>query len=210
MDEPMQLVTGLCVGVGLAAACGFRVFIPLLVMAIGARYGGLATDPGFEWVTSDAALIALGVATAVEIGGFYVPWIDNLLDTIATPAAMIAGTVATATVLPDMGPMLKWGISIITGGGTAGVVQGATVATRAMSTASTGGVGNPVVATAENGSSAALSILALLIPIVVAMVVIALIVWAIRKLIRWRRVRRREHVVPTPTQPSDTSTSQTG
>jgi hypothetical protein len=199
MDHPAQLLTGFCVGIGLAAACGFRVFVPLLVMAVGARWGGVITDPGYEWVTSDLAIIGLSVATAVEIGAYYVPWIDNLLDTIATPAAMLAGSLATAAVLPEMGPALKWGTSIIAGGGTAGVVQGATVVTRAMSTATTGGAANPVVSTGENGGALVVSILAIVIPIVVAVLVLVILVWAIRKIIRWRRHRRAAMPTDEPT-----------
>lgn len=199
MEHPEQLVAGLCMGVGLAAACGFRVFVPLLVMAVGARWGGLITDPGYEWVTSDAAIIGLSVATAVEIGAYYVPWIDNLLDTIATPAAVAAGSAAMATVLPEMGPMFKWGTALVAGGGTAGLVQGATVVTRAMSTATTGGLANPVVSTGENGGALVVSILAILIPIVVAILVLVILIWAIRKILRWRRNRRAAAATDAPT-----------
>ncbi|QNN23935.1 DUF4126 domain-containing protein [Planctomycetales bacterium ZRK34] len=199
MDQPAQLVTGLCIGVGLAAACGFRVFVPLLVMAVGARWGGVITDPGYEWVTSDIAIIGLSVATAVEIAAYYIPWVDNLLDTIATPMAVAAGSAAMATVLPDMGPMFKWGTALIAGGGTAGVVQGATVATRALSTATTGGVANPVVSTGENGSAVVMSILAIVIPIVVAILVLVVLIWAIRRIIRWRRNRRAAMAPDEPT-----------
>ena len=104
-----------------------------------------------------------------------------------------------ATVLPDMGPMFKWGTALIAGGGTAGVVQGATVATRALSTATTGGVANPVVSTGENGSAVVMSVLAIVIPIVVAILVLVVLIWAIRRIIRWRRNRRETMAPDEPT-----------
>src|SRR5881394_829642 len=107
------------VGIGLSAACGFRVFVPLLVVSIASYSGHLHLAPGFEWMGSTAALIAFATATALEIAGYYVPWVDNLLDTIASPAAVIAGTIATASVVADMSPFLKWTLAAIAGGGIA-------------------------------------------------------------------------------------------
>ena len=92
MDEPIQLVTAICVGVSLAAASGFRVFVPAFVMALAARSGALPVELGenWKWVASDWAVVALGIATAVEVAAYYVPWLDNMLDSIATPAAVIS------------------------------------------------------------------------------------------------------------------------
>ena len=90
----------------MSAACGFRVFVPLVVMSIAALTGHLTLAHGFEWVGSYPALVAFAVATCVEIAGYYVPWIDNLLDTIATPAAIIAGTLMTASLVTDLSPFL--------------------------------------------------------------------------------------------------------
>ncbi|MBI1367778.1 MAG: DUF4126 family protein [Planctomycetes bacterium] len=193
MELP-HILMGLCIGIGLSAACGFRVFIPLLSMAIGARWGHLTPSPGFEWVTSDGAILALGVATTAEVAAFYIPWFDHLMDTIATPAALVAGTLATAAVLPDMGPMVKWGLATVAGGGTAGAVQVATVTTRALSTATTGGLGNPIVATGENGGAVVMSIMAIVIPIIAAILVCVVLFFAIRAIVRWWRRRSAARV----------------
>src|SRR5258705_403728 len=143
----METLFGVCMGIGLAAACGFRVFVPLLVMSIASLSGHLTLAPSFQWIGSYPALIAFSVATALEIAAYYVPWLDHLLDTIATPAAIVAGTVVTASMISGMSPFLQWTLAAIAGGGAAGLVQGATVLTRAASTATTGGLGNPLVAT---------------------------------------------------------------
>src|SRR6266704_4188577 len=166
----METLLSICVGIGLSAACGFRVFVPLVVMSVAALTGHLTLAHGFEWVGSYPALIAFAVATCVEIAGYYVPWVDNFLDTIATPAAIIAGTLMTASLVTDLSPFLKWTLAIIAGGGAAGMVQATTVLTRGASTAGTAGLGNPLVATAELAGSLLTSIFALLAPVFVLLV----------------------------------------
>ena len=149
----METFLSLLIGIGLSAACGFRVFVPLLVVSIASHTGHLHLSSGFEWMGSDAALIAFAVATVLEVAAYYIPWLDNLLDTIASPAAVIAGTLVTASLVADMSPFLKWTLAVIAGGGIAGLVQGTTVVTRGASTASTCGLANPILATAELGGS---------------------------------------------------------
>ena len=182
----METLLSICVGIGLSAACGFRVFVPLLVMSIASLSGHLTLAHGFEWIGTYPALIAFSVATCLEIAGYYIPWVDHLLDTIATPAAIVAGTIVTASAVGDMSPFLKWSLAVIGGGSAAGLVQGATVVTRAASTASTGGLANPVVATLELVGSVATSILAIVAPVIaVALVLLAIFVLgrkALRKL----------------------------
>jgi hypothetical protein len=139
----------LCLGLGLAAAAGLRVFLPLLVLGVAGRAELVPLAGGWEWVASPAALIGFGTATALEISGYYVPWVDQLLDVVATPAAVMAGMLATATVLVDLPPLLKYTLVVVGGGGVAGLTQGASVLARLTSTSLTGGLGNPLVATAE-------------------------------------------------------------
>ena len=170
----METALSVLVGLGLSAACGFRVFVPLLVASIAARSGHLTLATGFDWMGSDAALIAFGVATALEIGGYYIPWVDHLLDTVATPAAVVAGTLVTASLVTDMSPFLRWSLAVIAGGGIAGAVQVTTVVTRAASTASTGGLANPLVATAELGGSVVTSLMALIVPVATVVLVVGL------------------------------------
>ena len=183
----METALSILIGVGLSAACGFRVFVPLLVMSLANLSGHLTLAPGFAWIGSYPALIAFSVATGLEITGYYIPWVDHLLDTIATPAAVIAGTIVTASVVTDMSPFLKWTLAVIAGGGAAGLVQGTTVVARGASTATTGGLGNPVVATVESAAAITTSVLVLVAPVAALIILAAVMVVFGRKLLRkWR------------------------
>jgi hypothetical protein len=182
----METVFSVCVGVGLSAACGFRVFVPLLVLSIASHTGHVPLSHGFEWLSSNPALIAFSVATALEVLGYYIPWIDHLLDTIASPAAVLAGTLITASTVGDIGPFWKWSLAIIAGGGAAGLVQGTTVATRAGSLASTGGLANPIVSTLELAGAIVTSILAIVVPVLALILLSIFFVLLGRKLLRKR------------------------
>ncbi len=187
----METILGLCIGIGLSAACGFRVFVPLLVMSVASLMGWFEPMQGFEWLAMPAVCAALGFATLCEIGAYYVPWVDNLLDTVATPAAMLAGTLTTMAVSSgEMSQFATWAAAIIVGGGTAGVVQMGTVAARGVSTATTGGFGNPVIATGEWVGAILLSILAMALPVLVAICVVVFVVLAIR----WIRAKKLENI----------------
>jgi hypothetical protein len=172
---------GLAVGIGLSAACGFRVFVPLLTMNVAALTGYLQLAPGFEWIGSYPATIAFGSATIVEVLAYYIPWLDHLLDLIASPAAIIAGTMATASMVMELSPFLKWTLAIIAGGGAAALFQGATVALRTKSSALTGGIGNPLVSTAEVVGSVVTSLLAIIVPIFCLLLLALLCFWIVRK-----------------------------
>ena len=177
----METAIMIIVGIGLSAACGFRVFLPLLVMNLASQTGYLPLASGFEWIGGTTATIIFATATVVEILAYYIPWLDNILDTITTPAAMIAGVVATASVLTDVSPLLKWTLAIIAGGGAATVVQGATSTLRLKSSALTGGAGNPVVATGEWIGAILTALLAILVPVICLILLVLLVVYVIRK-----------------------------
>ena len=145
-----------------------------------ARSGQLPLASGFGWLQSLPALIALGTATVLEVGAYYIPWLDHALDAVATPMAMIAGVLASAAVVTDLPPLLKWTIAIIGGGGAAGLIQGASVLLRLKSAALTGGAGNPVVSTTELFGAVGTALLAVLLPIVCLVAVIVLLVFAFR------------------------------
>jgi hypothetical protein len=174
-------------GISLAAATGFRVFIPLLVMGLAAREGVLPISSSFTWVGTTPALVMLSVAAAVEVAAYYIPGLDNLMDTLATPAAVVAGILASAAVMADVPPMLKWTLAIIAGGGAAGLTQGTTALLRGHSTVLTAGFGNPIIATGELVSALAVSILSILAPWIALLVVIILAVatWRIARRFRW-------------------------
>jgi hypothetical protein len=182
----------LIVGIGLAAACGFRVFVPLLVMSVAARSGHLDLTPGFAWIGSSAALVAFAAATAAELLGYFIPYVDHLLDLLGAPAAAAAGVLVSVSSFVGMSPFLRWTLAIIAGGGLAALVHGATGVARAASTATTGGLANPVVAAAEAGGATLLSILAIAAPIAAfaLLVLLALVIWRLVP----RRSRSRAHV----------------
>jgi hypothetical protein len=194
----METITSICLGIGLSAACGFRVFVPLLFMSIASMGGHLTLAPGFDWIATYPALITFAVATCLEIGGYYIPWLDHLLDTAATPAAIIAGTVITASMVTHTSPMLKWCLAIIAGGGAAGLVQGSTVAVRGVSTLATGGLGNPIFATIELGGAVLTSTLALLTPILAVVLLGGFLFFAGKWVFKKRRSKKANAVEPVP------------
>src|SRR5262245_48708566 len=156
-----DLAISIALGVVLAAATGFRVFLPMLIMSGAAYTGHLSLDNSFAWLATPFALTMLGVAALVEVLAYYIPGVDNLLDALATPAAFVAGTIVSAAVMTDLPPMAKWTAAIIAGGGVAGLTQGVTATLRANSTVFTGGIGNLVLATLELGGALLVSLLAL-------------------------------------------------
>src|SRR4051812_8427938 len=171
----MDTFLSICIGVGLATACGLRVFIPLLVVSVASHFGGLPLSPGFLWMSSTSALIAFSVASALEVAGYYIPWVDNALDTIASPSAMIAGTIVTVALMANVDPFYKWALGIIAGGGMAGLMQGTTVVARGASSAGTGVLANPLLSTVELIGSILLSILAVVVPILVILLVVVVL-----------------------------------
>jgi len=195
----MDLLLAIAAGIALAAACGFRVFLPLMATSIAARGGYIDPSNGFEWLNSNVALALFGAASVAEVAGYYIPWLDHALDTIASPAAVIAGTVVAAAAFGDVHPALKWSSALIAGGGAAAAVQGGTVATRALSGGTTGGLGNPVVATFELIASVVMSILAIVLPILALIVTLVLLVVVYRVARRFFRMRRQQATTTSTT-----------
>jgi len=179
----IEIILTILMGIGLSAASGFRIFIPFLVISIASLTGNLTLAEPFSWIGTFPALIMFGAATVFEIAGYYIPWVDNILDTIASPIAVIAGVVLMASVITGMSPLIKWTLAIIAGGGVAGTIQALTGITRVTSSITTGGLGNPAVSTVESGSSITLSAIAIFIPLIAGLIVIALLVWATKILI---------------------------
>ena len=189
----MDTVLAALIGIALSATCGFRIFVPLLAVCLATRAEGEDAQPlveladNFNWLASDSALIVFLVAAIFEIVGYYLPVIDNLLDTVATPASVLAGTLITAAFLTGMEPWMQWVLGLIAGGGMAGAVQSTTVVARAASTVTTGGLGNPIVASVETGYSFLGSFLAVLAA-PVALVILLFLVFL--GLFMWNRRRR--------------------
>ena len=192
----MENILSVCLGIGLSAACGFRVFIPVLVMSIASLSGYLTLSHGFQWIGTYPALVVFATAAILEIAAYYIPFIDNLMDSIAGPAAVVAGIVVAASSMIHMDPLLKWTLAIIAGGGTAAIFHGSTTLLRGASTGLTGGIGNHAVATAELGMASGLSILAVALPLLSAMVILTLLFFIMRKGFQKIKPKRTEGTSP--------------
>ncbi len=178
-----DILLSVALGLGLAAACGLRVFLPLFVASLFAHFdvGGIGLREGFGWLSEWPAMIALGVATIAELLAYYIPFVDHALDVVAVPLSIAAGTLVAMSTFVDLPPMLSWGLAVIGGGGLAGLISAGTAATRVASTTTTTGLGNPVVATFETGGAVLLSVLAWFLPIA-ALAVVLFVAW---RAMRW-------------------------
>jgi hypothetical protein len=184
--QEVTIIMATLMGISLAAASGFRVFLPPFLLSLAARFNVVwfldidLIGTQFEFFTSTLSIVVLGIATVAEFAAFYAPWIDNALDTIATPASIMAGVAMTAIVLEGNDPIIQWAIAIVAGGGVAATIQSATVATRGLSSTFTFGLGNSAVATGENVASVALTLIAILIPFLSAFFVLLIVALLLR------------------------------
>ena len=172
-----ETIISIFLGVGLAASVGFRVFLPHFALSLASYFGVWELNDNWQWIGSVAALITLGVATLAEIFGYFIPWVDNLLDSIAIPLAAIAGTAVMVSTVANLDPVVTWSLAIIAGGGTATAIKGAGASTRLTSTATTGGLANPLVSTVETGAAVVVSAASIFAPILAAILVIAILVF---------------------------------
>ncbi|MCT8340180.1 DUF4126 domain-containing protein [Flavobacteriaceae bacterium TK19130] len=187
--EVTTTLVSICLGVGLATAAGFRIFLPLLATSLAAYFDFIALNDSWAWLGSLTAVFTFGVAALVETAAFYIPWVDNLLDTIALPIATLAGTIIMVATISDVDPALTWILAIIAGGGTAAIVKGNAAVVRAGSTATTGGVGNPIVTTVETGTATILSAASVFVPILAAAMALILLLIIIRFYKKLRKKR---------------------
>jgi len=181
MDFSPESLLGIALGIGLAAATGFRIFVPLLIAGLAARFGYLPLGDGFQWLASSTALFTLGTAAVFEMLAYFIPGVDHVLDIIASPATLAAGVVASAAVMVDVPPAVMWPVAVIAGGGAAGLTKGSTALLRAKSGALTGGLANPVVSTVETIGAIGVTLFAILLPVLTLVALVALLYWAARK-----------------------------
>jgi len=174
--DTAHIIESLFVAIGLAAATGFRVFVPALIASVAARTGLLELNEGFLWLGSTPALVVLSAASLLELAAYAIPWLDHALDVIATPAAIVAGFLLSAAVIADLDPLLRWSLAVVVGGGSAAAVQIPTAIARGVSTWTTGGVANPGVAAAEAAGSTALSVASVFAPYVAVLALVLLAV----------------------------------
>lgn len=188
-----SVLTNMAMGIALSACAGFRVFIPMLAGALAGHFGIIHLPTDMQWLSTWPAIACFGAAAVAEVGAYYIPFVDNLLDTIATPLSVGAGTVLATSILPigDSEPILRWGAGLLAGGGAAGTIQLGTGLLRLLSSKATVGTGNAVVATSENAAAVSGSVLSLFIPVIVAVVLVVLIGWILMKVSKRIMVGRK-------------------
>jgi len=196
MDFSWHSLIGVALGIGLAAATGFRIFIPLLVAGLAARLDVLPLGDSFQWLQSTPALMMLGTAAIAETLAYYIPGVDHALDVVASPATLAAGIVASAAVMTDIPPEVMWPVAVIAGGGVAGLTKGTTALLRAKSGVMTGGLANPIVSTVETVGATGTAVLAIAVPLLCLAAVVALLWWATRK--AGRLLFGRGNLPPSP------------
>lgn len=185
----MENILSVFLGLGLASAAGFRVFVPLLFTNIASLLGYYHFDSGLQWMGTYTAFGILITATILEIAAYYLPIIDNFLDTIGLPASVMAGTILATSMVEVNDPTLKWALGLIVGGGAAGIVQAGTSLLRIGSTTTTGGLGNPILATSENIFSVILTLLSLVFPFLMAGCAFLFLVYILKRLFSKNKVK---------------------
>lgn len=192
----METLLAICLGLTLSAACGFRIFVPPLILSIAAVTGQANVNlaPEFAWMGTQPALIAFAVAAGLEICAYYIPFVDNLLDTIEIPTALAMGTMLTSASLGEIDPLLRWTIAVLGGATAAETIQAFTSITRLASTGITGGSGNFLVSTTEAFSATVLAILGITLPLFAAFIVLLVLFFALSKISsRWQKRKLKKH-----------------
>jgi Domain of unknown function (DUF4126) len=192
LGKPMETLIGVLVGIGLSAASGLRVFIPLLGLSVAGFYGVVPLGDSFAWLASWQAMLAFGVASILEVGAYYVPWLDHAMDALLAPAAAIAGTLMTASTLGDASPLLKWSFALIAGGGVSSLVHFGSSALRAAVSLPTGGLANPLVSSGEGLGAIVLTILALFL----APLAFVVVLWMLFRIVRRLRGKDANNAAP--------------
>ena len=180
MTEFLPFLISLFVGIGLAAATGFRVFLPIFFLSLGSYLGWIPLDQSYAWIGGLPAVIATGLATIIEILAYYIPFVDNILDSITVPLATIAGSLLFASQFTEVSNWIQWSLAIIAGGGTAATISSVFAGTRAASSGTTAGVANPAISTIETIGSTIMSILAIFLPILAGICVLVILYLAFK------------------------------
>ena len=177
-------------GLGLAAASGFRTFLPLLMLSGAAHFSlfGIDLNSSFDWVGSTGAVVALTIATVVELLADLVPLIDNVLSVAGNVTRPIAAVIAAGAVFVHLDPATAAIAGIIIGAPTALAVSGAQTSFRGASTVGTAGLANPIISVIEDVVAFVVSLIALILPLLVP-VLLGLLAWGIWR--GFRRFRRR-------------------
>jgi hypothetical protein len=186
-EEALLFATQLAMGFALAATVGLRTFLPLLAAGLLARFGYVDLGHSFEWMAKTPALIVFGSAVVFEVLADKVPGLDHALHAVETFVKPVAGTLVAASLFTNLDPMMAVVLGLIGGGTIAGMVHVAKGTTRVASTAMTGGLANPALSLFDDVLAIGGIILAVLAPIIAAIIVLALVVGGVRLLLKRRR-----------------------
>ncbi|MGD8374759.1 MAG: DUF4126 domain-containing protein [Acidobacteriota bacterium] len=190
----LAIVAQVLAGVTLAAAAGLRAFIPPLLVGLLGRLDVVTLRPGLDWMESTPALVIFGTAVVLEILGDKIPWLDHALDTVQTFLKPASGILVAAAGLVDLPPLWAAILAIVVGGTVAGAVHVSKAGVRLASTGTTGGLANPALSAAEDGLSAAGTLLSVFFPILA----FALLVGGVALVVRGIRRRRRSRAPARP------------
>ena len=182
-------------GIALAATAGLRLFMPFLFVGVIARYAHVPAPDMLEWTATDAGFLLLLIATVLEVLGDKIPVVDHALDFVATFLKPVAGFILPVALLYDASPMAAWTLGIAAGAPIALGVHATKAGTRAVSSATTLGAGNPIVSFIEDALAVMILIFTVLAPVLAVALVVLLCVLAVRA---WRRMRRRLRAARAP------------
>ncbi|MGW5109188.1 DUF4126 domain-containing protein [Nocardia sp. NPDC004123] len=172
---------------GLSGAAGLNAWLPLLVVGVADRAGWIDLGSSYGWLSSTPALIGIAVLLVLDLVGDKIPALDSVLHGVGTLVAPVSGAILF-TAETSLSSHLPLAVAAVLGAVTAGSVHAGRTVARPLVTGTTVGVGNPVVSTAEDGVSLALTILALAVP-VVAFIVLLIVLIGLGRL-AFRAVRR--------------------
>lgn len=185
----IESISNVFTAFGLSTSAGLNAYIPLLIVALTARFTNLIElRPPFDWLTNSWVIAVIVVLLLIEIFADKVPLVDHANDVIQTFVRPTAGAIlfaATNNAISDLHPAL----AIVCGLLLAGGVHATKATVRPVVTATTGGLGNPVVSTVEDITALVVSIMAILVPILTFLLLILLIFLIWRRLRRWRAER---------------------
>ncbi|MEL6939587.1 MAG: DUF4126 domain-containing protein [Cyanobacteria bacterium J06598_1] len=182
----MNALISVCLGIGLSTSTGFRILVPFACLSAASLYGNFDLPAEMAWLNSYPALIGLVIGTLIEVAAYYIPWVNDALDTVELPASVIAGTYLTGAFAADLPSLLQWSLALVAGGGIAGSINGLTGVTRLATNSATGGAATPVTSSLEWMSALVLAILAITLPLL-ALVISIVVLWVAVKKLRKRR-----------------------
>jgi hypothetical protein len=178
----LELVPCLALAIALAACAGLRAWLPLLLAGGLARFGYVELGPSFQFLGSDRALVLFGVATLLEIVADKVPVLDHGLDAISTVLRPAAGSLLAASVLwPIADPLAALALGVAVGAPSSLVPHAGKSLLRGASTTFTGGLANPLISVLEDVAALVMFVVSVILPLVVALAMIALAAWLTRR-----------------------------